>query len=177
MYNSNTRPLIRRETFLGTILVEVPYDLWWITAIKAVVPQNYRKCENGIWMFQETYYSCVKTICEHVWGSKVVDATGGIASPQTNTWRERWDVERERTIHQHRRQQEREKPPPLAPPTKLAARQILFVTHNAPSEVVRAAWRALNTMLRKDDPDGTKNHAELSVINNAYNELKLRGQG
>ncbi len=163
------RPLIKRS--FGQIITETPYNQSWVEAIKAVIPQSRRKWTGGQeWSFDPMYYSCIRTIIEHHFGTAYTDATGGVSEPQTSEWVERWNVYKDGVHKQHER--ESYVPPPRQMKT-VTAYQTLYVTPNAPKEVVTAAWRALSKL--HHEANGGDQEV-LARINAAHTELKKQGR-
>jgi hypothetical protein len=195
------RPIIRQE--FGKLITETPFSAAWVDAIKQIIPQGRRKYGNKVWEIDLQYYTCVKAITEHIFGSGYIDSTGGVSAPQTSEWKERWDVwkETERkseyqqknyyekketcehgfpaktcifcTIDQKANQQRSRQEPPRNRAGGSSHHDTLFVTPNAPKEVITAAWRALCST---HHPDKGGSLESMQKINEAYNALKKQGK-
>lgn len=180
------RPLIKRV--FGRIVTETPYDRLWVDAIKYVIPLGSRTYEESkVWSFDPRYYTAVRTITEHFFGTKIIDSTGGVAEPQTNEWKERWEVWKSSSHSKSQsnpfdgmdweeilrnKQGSREQRPRSSTRTA-SAYATLFLTEDAPKEVITAAWRAL---CAANHPDKGGSHEVMSRINGAYQELKKLGK-
>jgi hypothetical protein len=173
----NTRPYIKRV--FGMIETETPFNAGWVDAIKQVIPPSYRKFQGGAnWQFDVKYYACVLAITKHFFGETIIDSTGGVSEQQTTGWKEAWEVykdtlnkaDREYFKEQHRGRKERERP---QRPTRGDPCAALFVTSNAPKEVITAAYR---TLIAAAHPDRGGDPETAARINAAYNELKKQGR-
>jgi hypothetical protein len=188
------RPYIKRD--FGRIVTETEFNQKWVDAIKYVVPHASRTYGGGsTWSFSPEYYTCVRTITEHFFGSKIIDSTGGVAEPQTNMWKERWsawvnssdsakpksapfeqfldDILENGKVKdagdRFRQKMNAERSTRLSS----GAFATLYVTSDAPSEVIKAAYRALAAM---HHPDKGGDAASMVRINAAYAELKTKGR-
>lgn len=173
---SNTRPRLSRS--FGKILVETPYDADFVEAIKVAIPKSHRVYDRGLWTIDVQYYSCAVILMQHFWGSKYIDAVGGVAEPQTQAWREPWNVWRNSKDRQFRREQKTHKADSstwsiLGGGAPTSAFLTLYVTGNAPKEVIKAAYRALAQMHHPDSGGDTETMAR---INAAYQELQKAGK-
>lgn len=173
------RPLIKRS--FGMILTETPFNAEWVTAVKQIIPLGSRKFEGGgCWQFDPRYYLCVKTITEHFFGNTIIDSTGGIPETQVLGWKENWAAyialsERARQESDNWRKAhtgQRGEPVPRKP-VAASAYATLYVTENAPREVIIAAHRALASTHHPDRGGDTE---VMARINAAFQELKKKGR-
>lgn len=152
------KPVIRQlET--GSILTDTPWDQDWVNEIKAAVPAMARKWHSSdrVWIFDQRYYECVKTLIEAHFGSAIDSVTN--PGPQFKGWREKWEAFTTG-------------PKSLHTPSK-SGRHVLFVTDHAPPEVVTAAYRAL---AKKHHPDNGGDEDAFKLVHSAYVDLKRQGQ-
>ena len=85
---------------------------------------------------------------------------------QSGGYRYAWDAARSPGPSSSR---ERARSAPSAAPPRQSARAVLFVTNDAPWEVIEAAYRAL---IRKHHPDSGGSEDKAKAINAAFGELK-----
>lgn len=163
-----TKPLIRRN--FGRIVSETPYDTGWIGAIKYVIPSRERNfASHGVWDFDPRWYAAVVAITKHYFGNNYLDSTGGVAEPQSSAWIEKFAVWIDRDEALYGKQKA---PPPREAPTAFDAHAVLFVTKDAPAEVIKAAHRVLSA---KHHPDKGGDEELMKRINAAYQVLQKRG--
>ncbi len=165
------KPCIRRNG--SGIVAETPFNEGWVGAIKHVIPKHDRGFNNGVWQFDAKHYAGVLAITQHYFGNQIIDSTGGIAAPQSSTWKERFDVwiaSGEKMDQEYRKKgwdsvnQKQEKFDPF---------DVLFVTKNAPKEVIVAAHRVLSSIFH---PDKGGDEETMKRINSAFQLLKKQGK-
>jgi hypothetical protein len=168
----HVKPYIRRE---GTkISTETPFSNEWVAAIKYCIPLAARQWTGEIWIFDVQYYTCVRDIVEHFFGTSYIDSTGGISEPQNTTWRERWSVFKDGK-HQPgvKGQWTWDDIVGRETPRTQTEYSVLFVTPDAPPEVIKAAYRTLAMMYH---PDKGGDKEKMVQLNAAYDRLKIIGR-
>lgn len=172
MPHYGSRPLIKRS--FGRIAFEGAYDAGWVMCIKELIPPRDRAFsrDNSIWSFDSRWYGAVKTVTEHFFGSSYIDSTGGVAEPQMNSWKEKWESIKATDFK--RAEREKDKSPPKAYSNRVdEAYATLYVTTAAPTEVVTASFRVLSKLHHPDNGGDTE---VMARINAAYQELKRHGR-
>lgn len=173
MSRANTRPRISRD--FGKLAIETPFHQDFVDAIKTIIPRTYRSYDKGMWFVDPSYYGAVIALLEAFWGSTFIDSVGGVAEPQSSSWKEPWDVWRNSKDKQFQRERKSadsgwdiigSKPSPSAYAT-------LYVTQDAPRQVIEAAFRVLAKLHHPDSGGDTET---MSRINQAFQELKKKGR-
>lgn len=152
----------------GRIVLETPYNEEYIAALKAVIPSQFRSWDQGVWTLDPRYFSCAIALMRHFFGDGYIDSTKGVAEPQVSDWKERWEAWKSTS---HKRGERENRPPPRLKPVSNAF-SVLYVTSNAPPEVIKAVYRTLASI---HHPDKGGDTAVMQQINEAYNELKRSG--
>lgn len=165
---SRIRPKITRQ--FGRIAVETEYSASFVNAIKTVIPQASRNYSGGIWTFDPSYYSALLVMLAHYWGNNYIDSVGGVSEPQTTSWKEPWEVFKSTDG----KRADKEKPNKGWDLGKTASQTVyatLYVTADAPKQVITAAYRALASLHHPDNGGDTE---VMARINAAYQELKKK---
>lgn len=156
--------LIKKSEQHGKIVADMPYNNKWVSAIKYVIPSKDRKWhpENKIWTFNDKWYNAVLSITEEFFVN-VVDQTGGVENlknKQDSSWFRRLG---EWSINERDRKADREEGPDDPYET-------LYLLPDAPTEVVKAAYRALSKLYHPDKETGDVQ--SMQAVNEAYDMIK-----
>lgn len=145
---------------LDKIIVEGPYNVDWARAINQCVPHGERKRRDGIWHISARWYPLIReaTKLYYIHFSDLVDDQDCPSPPMG--WHDLWSVYLH-SMHQETVEIEEEFP-------GAGARARLFVTQDAPTEVVTAAYRAL---IKIHHPDKGGDPDRFREIDTAYKEL------
>jgi hypothetical protein len=158
----HVKPLIKYA--FGYIVTETPYSSEWVQAVKHCIPSTDREYdgETKMWTFPGRYYECIKHLVETFFGNSYIDSAADKVSERQNTaWRDKFDS----FAYQ---------PPPradqsTASATSRTAYATLFVTEDAPPEIIRAAFR---TLAKMHHPDQGGDADKMTEVNAAYQKLK-----
>lgn len=164
----SVRPRLSRK--FNEVVIETPYSASFVSALKAVIPKTFRRYDSGIWYVNPTYYSCVLTLLKAYFGSTYIDSVGGVSEPQVSGWKEAWDV----FVATDGKRAEQEQSYNHSATQKSVSKtvyQTLYVTEDAPKQVIVAAYRALAQLHHPDNGGDTE---VMSRINAAYQELKRK---
>lgn len=145
---------------LGYLLVEAPYNARWLTAVRTLIPSNARKVgKSGIYRFSMEYYQPVVQLCDFYF-VQVVDLCkmGDRLPAPPADWEEAWA----------RYQQVEPLKRTKSPEESSTDHHTLYVTQDAPQEVIQAAYRALAKL---HHPDIGGNADVFKRINAAYRAL------
>jgi hypothetical protein len=154
----------------GKLILETPYVAEYVNALKTVIPSQFRDYTgNGLWAIDPRYFSCALALYKHFFGDGYIDSTNGVAEPQVSDWKERWEVWK--TTSNKRGEKENPRQPPRSSQSSNAF-SVLYVTSNAPPEVIKAVYRTLASI---HHPDKGGDLAVMQQINAAYEELKRKG--
>lgn len=189
----NFKPQIRRN--FGQVIVEAPYNDGWVAAVKYSIPHRERKYENGVWSFDPRLYGAILKITQHYYGNSILDSTGGVAEPQRSDWKERFEAwieveepkwRKSQKGHKQnydqttdsneefwKRHRQRTESPSYS--FNYSDRSTLFVTEDAPPEVIKAAYRVLAMKYHPDNKESGDSE-RMKAINAAYDSLKKLGQ-
>lgn len=161
----NIRPRIYRGLLSNSVSIEAGYNEGFVAAIKAVIPKHSRSYGDHIWKVDVRYYSALVALCNHFFGSRWIDNIHGVPEPQTTAWKEVWEAHKNTDASRSRFEQKTILP-------TLDSYSTLYVTPNAPKEVITAAYRVLAKI---HHPDAGGTNEMMTRINAAYTDLQRRG--
>lgn len=147
---------------MGSVIVEAPYHEVWIRAIRSVVPVSARKNARNTWKFKADYYLPVATITQAYFLNThdTYLSHPGPLPREPKDWEKKWFQ-----FQQKEATRSADRVNALAGSDNYAA---LYVTHNAPVEVIKAAYRALSKLYH---PDTGGDAEDFKRINEAYSAL------
>lgn len=157
----------------GHVIVESPHSQEYVNAIKYCIHKQYRSFESlsRVWKVDARYFECMVTLVKAYFGS-FIDSTGGVSSQQATDWKERWEVFKTMEHTRQTHEQQSGWNPRTRKSTSHGPFGVLYVTPNAPKEVIKAAYRVLAQLYH---PDRGGDTALMQQLNAAYDELKQRG--
>jgi hypothetical protein len=184
---AETLPLLRG------VHLYTPFDASFIDRLKALVPQDLRTWDRdlGAWYVFETYAEQAVALARSYWpdidlshyGPPRRESQGFTYSGNARTWREQQERarrERERQDQQRREQAETFHRRQQAGWQNTASVQrassdhaTLFVTADAPPEVIRAAYKALALLYH---PDKGGSVTKMQALNSAMDALRKAGK-
>src|SRR6478609_296376 len=146
----NTQPKtarVEKAQALNGIYIYAPYNAEFIDALKAIVPAELRLWENDEkrWYVFESYAEKAIAIVKTYWPNLLDNRQARQQERQQRQWKASINV---------------------APANDYAA---LYVTSDAPAEVIRAAYKALALL---HHPDNGGNLTTMQKINGAFTSLK-----
>jgi len=181
---------------LAGILIYSPYSLGFVQLLKDGIPTSLRmwRRDLGAWyVFQDHAETAMKLAIAY-WGKDEIDLTGYTGASKTSQ-KEGWEWNATRTKKRWvdssgtpgpwkddppksqgsswRQTSWQENKWGQAPATTSPDHAMLYITLDAPKEVVRAAYKALAIL---HHPDKGGDPAKMSSINQAYDRLKERGK-
>ena len=147
---------------LDRIIVEGPQNRDFAKALNSIIPTQDRKRYYGIWDISDRWFPLIKVAAEkfYIHYSCSVDADS--CRDLDLSWLGKWmshmlGEAADRTFLYG------------STPTQSHVHAILFVTEDAPEEVVTAAYRAL---AKKHHPDRGGDESEFIRIDEAYKEIQ-----
>ena len=146
---------------LNDIIVEGPYHVWFTKGINSLIPAVDRKYRQGIWYIHARWYPLIRQLAKnyYIHFSDTVDPDTCPSPP--DGWRYQylqWVAQRDENPRESHDKSDRS-----------VYRSRLFVTADAPREVLTAAYRAL---VRIHHPDAGGDPHQFRLIDEAYKALK-----
>lgn len=144
-------PLIRDA--IGGIIIEVPFNRRWLTAIRSVVPFKQKRKDGDEWWIGQHYQQVAIEITKHFFPQTIVRAQ--VAEAEQFGF-DKWVQFQQGDVFVPRKDIQ-------------TARSVLFVTEDAPMEVVHAAYRALTKLYH---PDVGGDEERFKEIQRAWEETR-----
>lgn len=146
---------------LNKVVYQGPYSKDWAAAINHVIPGPDRKRRQGSWIFEDYWYRAVYEITQYYFGyfADLVDDEK-IRAERDPSWWGRWQ--------QYLGMTKRRLFVDSQNSNRSSARSRLFVTDDAPREVIVGAYRAL---VKIHHPDAGGDEEQFKTIDAAYKEV------
>lgn len=149
-------------SFRGDVLVETPHNGTFHHAIRVLIPKDERKWTGKVWQLKPRWYRPALDICDHFFVSTHDTYTSEDAPAPPDDWPHRWQSFLDGEATSATRKE-----------ADASSYDRLFLTPDAPPEVIKAAYRALTKI---HHPDAGGDAEEFRKIDEAYRSLQPKAE-